>query len=139
MSLTRFKDRDGFDGPVSGTIILIPVTWAQCGTNTYAWTYVPPAGMSLQIVAAHVRAVAVANSPVIQIGNTLAGTQLLASTTVTTNLGNVTLKAAGLATKITSSNLIDVKMINPATATADGVSVTLTAYVSSPPTSLEYR
>lgn len=130
---TRFYDRQsGKDGPVSGAIIVIPVTWALCGTNTYAWAWAPPAGMSLEIVQIQARCVGVTSDPSISVGSTAAGTEIVAAVNLTTNLGALTLKA----TSITSSDRLDVRLTSDSGDGAEGVSITITGYVSAPPTSL---
>jgi len=132
-TVTRFYDsQSGKDGPVSGAIVVIPVTWAFVGTNTYAWSWAPPAGMSLEIVEIQARAVAVTSDPSLTIGTTAAGTQIVAAVDLTTNLGALTLKA----TSITSSNRLDVRLTADSGDGAEGVSVTITGYISAPPTSL---
>lgn len=139
MSLTRFYDRSSDkDGPVSGAIIVIPITFDDvAASETVEWSWTPPAGMQVTIVAANVHANAVTSDPTVTIGSTKAGTQVAAATNITTNLGNLTLKAAGL--DITSSETLNVQVVADSGDAAEAVSVTLVAYVSAPPTSLQYR
>lgn len=139
MSLTRFQDaRSGKDGPVSGAIIVIPITFDDvANSETVEWSWQPPAGMKVTIVAVNVQANAVTSDPAVTVGKTKAGTQIAAATNVTTNLGNLTLKAAGL--EVSSSDVLNVQVVADSGDAAEAVSVTLVAYVSAPPTSLLYR
>lgn len=139
MSLTRFYDRSSDkDGPVSGAIIVIPITFDDvANSETATWSWTPPAGMKVTIVAAHVRADAVTSDPALTIGKTIAGSQVSAPVNITTNLGNLTLKAAGL--DVSSSDILSVQVVADSGDAAESVSVTLVAYVSAPPTSLMYR
>lgn len=137
MALTRFKDaRAGRDGPVSGAIIVIPVQFgdvANSETSQYSWS--PPAGMAVEIVDINVQANAVTSDPALTIGTTKAGTQVVATVNITTNLGSLTLKT----TAITASDVLDIRVVADSGDTAEGVGVTLVAYVSAPPTSLTVR
>lgn len=138
MGLTRFKDaRADKDGPVSGAIIVIPIAFAAMLTNvSQYWSWSPPAGMKVELVSIDVRSGAVTSDPEITIGTTKAGTEVVAGVNVTTNLGVLTLKS----TTVTSGDILDVRIVtDTGDAVADGASVTLTAYVSAPPTSLLIR
>ena len=137
MGLTRFKDaRTGRDGPVSGAIIVIPVVFDDVAANeTVHYSYSPPAGMKLKIVDINVQANAVTSDPSLTVGSAKAGAEIVAAVNVTTNLGSVTL----VATDITSDDVLDVRVIADAGDAAEAVSVTITAYVSAPPTSLLIR
>jgi hypothetical protein len=133
MGITRFKDRvTGKDGPVSGAIIVIPVSFAAMLTNvSQYWSWSPPAGMKIELISIDVRSGAVTSDPALTVGITKAGTQLVAAVNVTTNLGVLTLKA----TEVTSGDILDVRIVtDTGDAVADGASATITAYVSAPPT-----
>lgn len=141
MSLTRFQDaRSGKDGPVSGAIIVIPISFDDVAVNeTVEWSWQPPAGMKVTLVAANVHVNARANDPALTIGKTKGGTEVAASLNLTSTAAgqNVTLKAAGL--EVSSSDILNVRVVADADDTAESVAVTLVAYVSAPPTSLLYR
>ena len=130
---TRFYDRQsGKDGPVSGGFVVIPVTYALCGTNTYAWAWAPPAGMSLEIFEIQARCVGVTSDPSISVGLTAAGTEVVAAVNLTTALGALTLKT----NSVTSGSRLDVRLTCDSGDGAEGVSITVTGYITSPPTSL---
>jgi hypothetical protein len=137
MALTRFKDaRSGKDGPVSGAIIVIPAYFddiANSETAHFSWS--PPAGMKVEIVDIYVVANTVTSDPALTVGTALAGTQIVAATNVTKTLGSLTLKSNA----VTAGDTLDVRIVADGTDAAEAVSATITAYVSAPPTSLEYR
>ena len=138
MALSRFKDaRADKDGPVSGAIIVIPVALAAMLTNTTDfWAYSPPAGMKLEIVSINVQSGAVTGDPKLTVGTAKAGAEIVASVTVATGLGDATL----VSTAVTSGDVLDVRVVtDTGDVIADGTSVTITAYVSAPPTSLLIR
>ena len=139
MSLTDFYDRvTDKSGPVAGAIIVIPISFDDvANSETVEWSWTPPAGMKVTIVSAHVRASTFASDPSLTIGKTIGGSQVAAPVNVTTNLGNLTLKAAGL--DVSSSDILNVRVVADSGDSAEDVSVTLVAYVSAPPTSLRYR
>jgi hypothetical protein len=138
MALTRFKDaRSGKDGPVSGAIIVIPIAFAAMLTNvSQYWSWAPPAGMKVELVSINVQSGAITGDPKITIGTAKAGTEVVASVTVATGLGVLTLKS----TEIDSDDVLDVRIVtDTGDVVADSASVTITAYVSAPPTSVEIR
>ena len=138
MALTRFKDgRTGLDGPVSGALQIIPVQFTALITGTtYQHTVDMPAGMALELVAINVHSAGVAGNPQISVGTAKAGTQIAAAATLTTNLGDLTLKT----TVVPAGGILSVQIVNDATGDiSDSVSVSVIGYVSAPPTSVEYR
>jgi len=140
MGLTRFYDaRAGKDGPVSGAIIVIPVSFDDvANSETVEWSWTPPAGMEVTIVAINVHANAVTSDPTVTVGTSKAGTQIVAAANITTNLGNLTLKGT-TAPVVTSANTLNVQVVADSGDAAEAVSVTVVAYVSAPPTSLLLR
>ncbi len=135
MALTRFKDaRAGVDGPVSGSILCIPVQFTNCETNTtYQQTLVLPAGMALTLVDINVQAAGVAGDPQISVGTAKAGTQIAAAATLTTNLGSLTLKSSS----VSAGGTLSVQLACDATAdVAAAVTANVVGYVSAPPTAL---
>ena len=137
MALTRFKDaRSGLDGPVSGALIVIPVQFTSVATNvSVAQTIDLPAGMNLELVAINVQALGITSDPSITVGTAKGGTQIVAATNITTNLGDLTLKA----TSLTAGGILDIKIITDTGDSLTSGSVTVFGYVSAPPTSVEYR
>lgn len=136
MGLTRFKDaRSDKDGPVTGGLIVIPVTFDAGVTNTtYAKLVDLPAGMNIELVAINVRAASVAGNPQLTVGTSAAGTQIAAAATLTTNLGALTLKSTAV------TDLLEVRIVDDASADVfTNVVGTIVAYVSAPPTSLLVR
>jgi hypothetical protein len=137
MGITRFKDaRADKDGPVSGAIIVIPVVFDDiANSETAHWSWAPPAGMEITLVAINVQANAITNDPKITVGTAKAGTEVVASVTVATALGELTLKSS----VVTSGDVLDVRVVADGDDVAESVSATITAYVSKPPTSLLTR
>lgn len=138
MGLTRFKDaRANKDGPVSGAIVIIPIAFGAMLTNvTEAYSWSPPTGMSIEIVAINVQAQAVTSDPALTIGTAKAGAEIVAAVNVTTNLGDLTL----VSTAVTSGDVLDVRIVtDTGDALPGGAAVTIVAYVSAPPTSLLIR
>ena len=138
MALTRFKDaRADKDGPVSGAIIVIPLAFAAMLTNlTQSFSYAPPAGMQLDIVSINVQSGAVTSDPALTIGTAKAGAEIVAAVNLTTNLGNLTL----VSSVIPAGSVLDVRIVtDTGDSFVDGASVTITGYVSKPPTSLLIR
>lgn len=135
MALTRFKDaRAGKDGPVSGSLIVMPVQLTEAVTGTsYQWTLDLPAGMGLELVDINVQAVGVAGNPQVTVGSAKAGTQFVAAATLTTNLGSLTLKS----TSVAQGGILSIQVANDATGdVAEAISANVVAYVSHPPTAL---
>lgn len=137
MALTRFKSREtGLDGPVSGAIFVESIQFAGLLTNTtYAHSWAPPAGLAIKLVDIDVQAVGITSDPALTIGTAKAGTQLVAAVNLTTNLGSLTLKD----TVVDSDDVLDVRIVTDAGDAVDGVSVTITGYLSAPPDSLAVR
>lgn len=138
MGLTRFKDaRADKDGPVSGAIIVIPLAFAAMLTNkSQYFSYAPPAGMQLDIVSINVQSGAITGDPKLTVGTAKAGAEIVASVTVATNLGDATL----VSSVIPAGSVLDVRIVtDTGDVVADGASVSITAYVSKPPTSLLIR
>lgn len=133
MSLTRFYDRQtDRDGPVSGALQILPVQFGVvANSETAVWQWVPPAGMSFEIVNIHVTANDTTSDPLLTIGTTAAGTQVVASVTLVTDLGNATLKT----TSVTSGDVLDVRIVADSGDAAVKVNVTVVGYVSAPPNS----
>jgi hypothetical protein len=138
MALTRFKDaRADKDGPVSGAIIVIPLAFAAMLTNkSQYFSYAPPTGMQLDIVSINVQSGAITGDPKLTVGTAKAGAEIVAAVTVATNLGDATL----VSSVVPSGSVLDVRIVtDTGDVVADGASVSITAYVSKPPTSLLIR
>jgi hypothetical protein len=134
--VTRFYDRVfGRDGPVSGAIQLIhvPVIFAaSAGTQTYRVNF--PAGMGFEITDAEFTGGTVTAVIGITIGDTAAGTQVVASVTATTNLGALTIKDG----TIDAGGFCEIVVAATASGAVNGA-VDLVGYVTSPPTSIAPR
>lgn len=133
----RHKNRTGKDNPVSGAIHKETITFANGVTGTtYAASSSPPDGMNLELIAIDVHALGVAGDPQVTVGTSKAGTQIAASATLVTNLGELTLKS----TAVTAGDTLDIRVINDGVADAwDSVSLTVYSYCSVPPDSVFLR
>jgi len=127
----RHKNRTGKDNPVSGALTVLPVAIGNIGSSeTAAFQWTPPAGMNFEIVAIEARCTAHNTTPIpITIGTAAAGAEIVAATNLTTTLGPLTL----VSTAVTPSNTLDIRLVAPANATAEDVSVTVVGYTSVPP------
>jgi len=137
MGLTRFYSREsGRDGPVSGALQIISVGFDDVASNeTVHRQIVMPDGMAFYIVDVEVYSGTVASDPALTMGTTAAGTEIVASVNVTTNLGSLTLKS----NLVTSGDRLDVRVVADADDTAENVSVTISGYVCAPPDSEAWR
>lgn len=134
MALTRFKDaRAGVDGPVSGALMCIPVLFDDvANSETVSQRIEMPAGASFEITDIKVSADAVTSDPSLTIGDTAAGTQIVAAVNVTTNLGALTIKDG----TIDAGGFADVVMVADAGDAAESVSISVWGYLTAPPTSV---
>lgn len=144
--VTRFKRRiaptDTFptgaliDGPVSGSIQILPVQFTNGATNsTYAHAIDLPAGMQFEITDINVQALGITSDPSLTVGTAKAGTQIVAAVNVTTNLGSATLKS----TSVTAGGVLEVRIANDTGDAFDSIAVNIVGYVTAPPTSLVER
>lgn len=135
MALTRFSDREsGKDGPVSGALQIIHIPVAADGANsTYRVNL--PAGMSFEITDAEFTADTISSGVNITIGDTAAGTQVVASVTVATDTGALTIKDG----TIDAGGFADIVFTVTGSETITGGDLTLVGYVSAPPTSVPSR
>lgn len=134
MALTRFKDaRKNEDGPVSGAILCLPVSFDDVANNEVVSQRVElPAGARFKVTDIKVSADAVTSDPALTIGDTAGGTEIVASVNVTTDLGALTIKD-GL---VDAGGFIDVVLTADAGDAAESVSVSIWGYLVSPPDSL---
>jgi hypothetical protein len=142
--VTRQKRRKGtveFDGAFSGALQVIPIQFSNGATGiTYSHAIDLPAGMKLRIVAIDVQALGISNDPALTVGSAKAGTQIVATVDLTTNLGSLTLKDVTDSIYTTAAGgIVEVQIINDADAAFASCSVNIYAYVSAPPTSLTAR
>lgn len=131
--VTRFKQRDGTDGPVSGAlqIVHVPVSIAaSAGTLTQQIDL--PAGATFKVTDAMFSARTVTGTVGLTIGDTAAGTQIVASVTVTTNLGALTIKDG----VVGAAGFISIVYAATASGVVDG-GLTLFGHVTAPPTSVD--
>jgi len=137
--LTRFKGRDGNDGPVSGALVIIPVDFGTVATNVQVDKRIDlPVGMKFQVTDVQWSADAITSDPAITLGDTVAGTQIVAAVNLTT----ATAAGQALTVKdgaIAAGGFIHAQLI---TDTGDAVTegrLTIVGYVSGPPTSAVVR
>jgi hypothetical protein len=135
--VTRFYHRDsGQDGPVSGALQVMPIPVniaASAGTLTQ--TIDLPAGMAFEITDVVFTADGITATPEITIGDTAAGTQVVASVSATTNLGALTVKDG----TIDAGGLISIVFAATASDVVSGGMLTIVGHVAAPPTSVAYR
>jgi len=131
--VTRFKQRDKTDGPVSGAIQVLHVPVAIAATaGTLTQQVDLPAGMAFEITDAEFSARTVTGTIGLTIGDTAAGTEVVASVTATTNFGALTIKDG----TIDAGGLVSIVYAATAGGVVDG-GLTLVGYVTTPPTSVD--
>jgi len=137
MPVTRFYDRvSGVDGPVSGALQVISVGFDDVANSETVHRQVKfPAGMAFEITDIVVVSGTVTSDPALTIGSTAAGTQIVAAVNVATNLGALTIKEGTIA----AGGLIDVRVVADGGDAADNISVTITGFVTAPPTTVSGR
>lgn len=134
--VTRFYDRiSGQDGPVSGALQIIHMPFDSVTNETYVQEVNLPAGMGFEITDAYFTAAATGAAPALTIGDTAAGTQVVAAVTCTTDLGALTIKDG----TIDAGGLISVVIDATASDTVTQGNLTLVGYVTSPPTTVAWR
>jgi hypothetical protein len=130
--VTRFRQRDGKDGPVSGALQIMPIPiHLVAGAGTLTQQVSLPDGVTFEITDAVFQAQTVTAVIGLTIGDTAAGTEVVASVTATTNLGALTIKDGA----IDDGGLISIVYAATASGVVDGV-LTLAGYVSAPPESV---
>lgn len=135
--LTSYYDREsGQAGPVDGGIQVISVGFDDVANSETVHRQIKfPAGMGFEITDISVVSGSVTSDPALTIGSTAAGTQIVASVNVTTNLGALTIKEG----TIDAGGLIDVRVVADAGDAADNISVTIAGFVTSAPSSIPVR
>lgn len=135
-SLTRFKGRDGKDGPVSGALVVIPISFGDVGNSETAVRKISlPAGMQFELLDAVFVSGTVTSDPALTLGTTAAGTQIVAAVNVATNTGALTIKAGAIA----AGGTLDARIVADAGDAVVDANLTLVGYVSAPPTSAVVR
>ena len=135
------KTRDDY-APSCGGIQVIPICFSNLATGTsYGHTVDLPAGMKMRIIDINVQAIGLTTVVTVQAGSAKAGTEIVAAVAVTTNLGSLTLKDTNDddEVEIAAGGLFEIRVITDAGALLDGLVANVTAYVSSPPTSMAVR
>ncbi len=137
--LTRFYDRiSGQDGPVSGALQILPVSLSiAVVTNiTTIRQFHLPAGMGFEVTDIEVFVGTITSDPVITVGDTAAGTQLVASVALSTGANVLTVKDG----TIDAGGLIDIRIVtDTGDAIALPVSISVVGHNTSPPTSVPVR
>ena len=139
MALTRFKGRDGKDGPVAGALVIIPVDFGTVVTNVQVDKRIDlPVGMKFEVTDLQWSADAITSDPAIVVGDTAGGTQIAA----TVNLVTATASGQAITVKdgaVDAGGFIHARLT---TDTGDAVTegrLTIVGYVSGPPTSAVVR
>ena len=135
--VTRFKRRvtgtTMIDGPVSGSIVVIPVTFGDDIANGTAYRTIDlPAGMSLKIVSITPKASSITSDPEVTVGSAVDGAQIVAAANVVDGTA-LTLATADV------TDLLSFKVVNDAGDAYSDLVFTVIAYVTAPPTSLVER
>jgi len=137
--LTRFYDRiSGQDGPVSGALQLIPVSFdtAMVTNVTQYRQFHFPAGMGFEITDIEIFCGTVTSDPSVSVGSTAAGTQVVAAANLATGANVLTIKEGTIA----AGGLIDIRIVTDnGDAIALPVSINVVGYNTSPPTSVPSR
>jgi hypothetical protein len=134
--VTRFKQRDGGDGPVSGAIQLINIQLdTALATNTTVFRQAHfPAGMGFIVTDVEIFAGTVVAAVNVTVGDTAAGTQIVASEALATGSSELTIKDG----TVDAGGLVDVRITSNTTGTmALPVSINVIGHVASPPTSVD--
>lgn len=134
--VTRFKQRDGGDGPVSGAIQVIDMSFeVAAATNATIFKQLHlPAGMGFVITDIEIFCGTVTSDPEITVGDTAAGTQVVAGANLATGANVLTIKDGA----IDAGGLIDVRIdADTGDAIALPIAVTIVGHVGSPPTSVD--
>jgi hypothetical protein len=134
MALTRFKDaRKGEDGPVSGALQCIAITFDDvANSETVSHRVVLPAGASFRVTDITAGADAITGDPQLTVGTSAAGTQVVATVSLTTNLGAATVKVYTPAV----AGMIDVVLVADSGDVAESAYINIFGYMSNPPTSV---
>ena len=143
MNLTKFRDKDGNDGPVSGAI----QTWElEIGIGLVNVAYVRridlPKGAKLKVTHAKAYADALAGDPSLTIGSDTAATAIVAAINLTTNLGALTVKTTSdsniIGSNTTGTQLV-VTITNDADDTFSGANINLYGHIVQAPTTYDDR
>lgn len=137
--VTRFKRRitgtTMIDGPVSGAIVPIVFNFdaaAVAGSVVQTHTMDLPPGMALKLVSIIVKVASLASDPSLTIGTTVGGAEVVSAVNITDGLIPTL-----LLTDIT--DLLSIRITNDADDGYANATVTVYAYVASPPTALVER
>jgi hypothetical protein len=148
IGITRFKQArsvgsgviEEVDGPVSGAFGPVLVTFngtGAAGGTTVKYKIDLPPGMRYRITHATFRASAVGGTPTIVVGTIANNSALVASTNLSSNLGNLTVKAASQ-NYVQDAMMIATVTINTTNTVRGGV-LALFGHMSTPPTTLATR
>ena len=135
--VTRFYDRGSdADGPVSGAIQIIQIGMDDiANSETLVERVTMPAGMGFEITDIMFWADTITSDPTLTIGDTAAGTQIVAAVACTTALGALTIKDG----TIDAAGMIDVRIVADSGDAVESGCISIVGYVTSPPTTLAYR
>ena len=134
--VTNFKQRDGNSGPVIGALQVVNIQLdTALVTNTTVFRQIHlPAGMSFEVTDVKIFAGTVVAGVAVTVGDTAAGTQVVASAALSTGATALTIKDG----TIDAAGLVDVRITSNTTGTmALPVSINVVGQPIVPPTSVE--
>jgi len=126
------------DGPVSGAAQLLAVTLNGTGAITLKYKTDLPPGARYRITNATFRASAISGTPTLAVGTVNNATALVATTALTTNLGNLTVKSASQ-NFVADSMIIATLTLASATGVVRAGVLNLFGHVSQPPLTMSVR
>ena len=134
MTLTRFKNgRTGEDGPVTGSLICIPVNFDDvAASEVVSHRVVMPAGAKFRVTHISAGADSVTSDPSLTVGTSAGGTEIVATVNLTTALGAATVKTYTPA----AAGMIDVVLTADSGDAAESVYISVWGYLIEPPTTL---
>lgn len=131
--VTRFYNRQsGLDGPVSGALQVIYVPIPSVTNSTYNHIVQLPPGMGFKITDVSISCGAVGATPTLIVGDTAAGTQVVAAVTITTTAIACTVKDG----TIDANGAIYTAITCTASDSVTEGNLTIVGHVTSPPTSV---
>ncbi len=128
------------DGPVSGALQIVTIGPVSIpATSTKNIKVDLPAGCRFRVTDASFRAHLITGAPTVAIGiNTIGSTKLVNTTTLSSNLGALTVKTASQ--NVPAGNVIVAQLAATlATRAIDNGVITLVGHISAPPTTVLVR
>jgi len=136
MGLTRFHDRvSGVDGPISGALQSFYVPVPSVTNTSVVFAINLPAGQAFEVTDIMFTAAATGATPSMEVGTASSGEQIVAAVTLTTGLGACTIVDG----TIPAGGDIFVTIICTASDTVTQGNVTISGFMTAPPTSVTAR